>query len=71
MLTAIEGTKVSGGLFGGVIEHKLSLRFDEAHGPLLMAFQTGKTEKDIHKVLDIFYNKADSWEKPKKSDRTA
>ena len=37
-LTAIEGYKESSGFFGFVTEYKLTLRFDEAHGPLLMAF---------------------------------
>lgn len=70
-LSTIEGVKIPGGMFGGAVHHKFNLRFDEAQGPLLMVFQTGKNEKAIEPVLDIFYQNGADWEKPKKSDRTA
>ena len=58
-------------MFAAEKHHRFNLRFDEAQGPLLMVFQTGKTPKAIETVLDMFYENGMDWEKPKKSDRTA
>ena len=35
-ISALDGFKVAGGMFGGATHYKLNLRFDEAQGPLLM-----------------------------------
>lgn len=54
-ISAIEGIKIPGGMFGGAVHHKFNLRFDEAQGPLLMVCQMGKSAKVIDPVLDLFY----------------
>ena len=57
-------------MFGGATHYKMNLRFDEAQGPLLMVNQTGKTQKMIDPLLDIFYEKSADWERPMMTDRT-